>query len=186
MNKLNIEVKYSPSYRPQAIGMLERQHRSLKDSLKAAIEDMGQKHQENWMDFLPLVLLGRSTSLQPDIGSSPSEMAFGVNVKIPGQLLDDLTDKDSVESLKNLLTETKKKTIRPICQPSRHNPPERPLSGIPAGVTHVYTKEHQTTGLQTAFQGPFPLVEQLSRSTVKIEVGIFKNGEKRYEVYWDI
>ena len=49
-------------------------------------------------------------------------------------------------------------------------------------MTHVYTKEHQTTGLQTAFQGPFPLVEQLSRSTVKIEVGIFKNGEKRYEV----
>ena len=46
MNKFNIEVTYSPSYRPQAIGMLERQHRSLKNSLKAAIEDMGQKHQE--------------------------------------------------------------------------------------------------------------------------------------------
>ena len=33
-------------YRPQSIGMLERQHRPLKDSLKAAIEDMGQKYQD--------------------------------------------------------------------------------------------------------------------------------------------
>ena len=182
MAKLNIEVTYSPLYRPQAVGMLERQHRSLKDSLKAAIEDMGQKYQDKWMDFLPLVLLGRSASLQPDIGASPSEMTFGTNVKIPGQLLSDLTDKDSVESLKNLLHETKKNTLRAVSQPSRHNPPERPLPGIPDGVTHVYTKQHQTTGLQTAFQGPFPLVEKLSKSTVKIEVGVFKNGDKRYEV----
>ena len=56
MDKLNIEVKYSASYRPESIGMLERQHRSLKDSIKAAIVDvenslksslleMAEKHQ---------------------------------------------------------------------------------------------------------------------------------------------
>ena len=50
MDKLNIQVKYSALYRPQAVGMLERQHRSLKDSLKAAIEDMGNKYQDKWMD----------------------------------------------------------------------------------------------------------------------------------------
>ena len=46
MTKLNIKVKYLALYRPQAIGMLERQHRPLKDSLKAAIEDMGEKYQD--------------------------------------------------------------------------------------------------------------------------------------------
>ena len=89
MAKLNIKVQYSASYRPQAIGMLERQHRSIKDSLKAAIEDMGQKYQDRWMDYLPLVLLGRRTSLQPDVGASPSELTFGTNVRIPGQILFD-------------------------------------------------------------------------------------------------
>ena len=40
MAKLNVDIKYSALYRPQSIGILERQHRSLKDSLKASIEDM--------------------------------------------------------------------------------------------------------------------------------------------------
>ena len=57
MEKLNIDVKYSALYRPQSIGMLERQHRGLKDSLRAALEDMGQQHQDKWLDFLPWVLL---------------------------------------------------------------------------------------------------------------------------------
>ena len=64
MAKLNIKVKYLALYRPQAIGTLERQHRPLKDSLKAAIEDMGEKYQDRWMEFLPLVLLGRRTAFQ--------------------------------------------------------------------------------------------------------------------------
>ena len=46
MDKLNIEVKYSALYRPQSIGMLERQHQGLKNSLKAALLDMGTTHQE--------------------------------------------------------------------------------------------------------------------------------------------
>ena len=89
MDNLNVEVKYSALYRPQAIGMLERQHRPLKESPKAAIEDMGNKYQESWMDYLPLILLGKNTALQPDIEASPSEMSFGLNVRIPGQLLND-------------------------------------------------------------------------------------------------
>ena len=84
MSKLNIEVKYSALYRPQAIGMLERQHRGLKDSLKAALIDMGETHQDKWLDFLPFVLLGRRVAHQPDIGASASEMVFGKNVAIPG------------------------------------------------------------------------------------------------------
>ena len=67
MSKLNIKVTYSALYRPQAIGMLERQHRDIKNSLRAAIEDMGNKYQEKWMTYLPLVLLGKNTALQLDI-----------------------------------------------------------------------------------------------------------------------
>ena len=58
MAKLNVNIKYSALYRPQAMGMIERQHRSLKDSLKAAINDLADKHQNKWLDFLPFVVLG--------------------------------------------------------------------------------------------------------------------------------
>ena len=53
MDRFHIDVKYSALYRPESIGLLERQHRPLKDSLKAAMVDMGEAHQENWMNFLP-------------------------------------------------------------------------------------------------------------------------------------
>ena len=36
LDKLNIKVQYSALYRPESIGMLERQHQGLKNSLKAA------------------------------------------------------------------------------------------------------------------------------------------------------
>ena len=103
MSKLNINVKYSALYRPQSIGMLERQHRGLKDSLKAALVDMGEKHNNRWIDHLPFVLLGRRVALQPDIGVSASEMTFGMNVRIPGQLLHDPGNLPEGPELHNIL-----------------------------------------------------------------------------------
>ena len=50
---------------------------------------MAEKHQENWVDHLPFVLLGRRVALQEDIQASASELTFGMNVRIPGQLLHD-------------------------------------------------------------------------------------------------
>ena len=89
LDKLHIEVKYSALYRPQSVGLLERQHKSIKDSLKACLVEMGEKHQDRWLDHLPFVLLGRRVAYQPDLGASASEMVYGTNVRIPGQLLHD-------------------------------------------------------------------------------------------------
>ena len=182
MTRLNIKVQYSASYRPQSIGLLERQHRSIKDSLKAAIVEMGEKYQNKWLDYLPFVLLGRRVAHQPDIGASSSEMCFGTNVRIPGQLLMDPGEIEDEETLQSLLQDVRQKTLRPISQPSRHNKQEPLLPGIPADAKFAYTKQHQTTGLQPPYEGPFKIAEKLSRSTVKLEVGIFKDGRKRYEI----
>ena len=182
MSKLNIKVKYSALYRPESIGMLERQHRGLKDSLKAALVDMGEKHTNRWIDHLPFVLLGRRVALQPDIGASASELTFGMNVRIPGQLLHDPGNLPSGPELQNILQKVKNATNTEACQPSRHNKPEAPLKEIPPNITHVYTRQHQTTGLQTPFEGPFRIEERVSRSVIKIEVGTYKDGRKRYEL----
>ena len=182
MSKLNVNINYSALYRPQAMGMLERQHRSLKDSLKASINDMADKHQNKWLDFLPFVALGKNATLQPDVGASPNELAFGTNLRIPGQLLSDPEEIPSAESLKNLLQEVKIKTANPAVQPSRHNPVETPLPDIPANVTHAYTRQHKVTGLHTPFEGPFRIASRPSKSTVQLEVGVYSNGEKRFEI----
>ena len=109
-------------------------------------------------------------------------MTYGLNLKIPGQLLLDPAAEESDKEIKSLVQSVKLKTDNAAVQPSRHNQPEKGLKDIPAGVTHVYTRQHQTKGLDCPYEGPFRIAERLSRSTIKIEVGLFKNGEKRYEV----
>ena len=56
------------------------------------------------------------------------------------------------------------------------------IKPLPEDVQFVYTKQHQTTGLQPPFEGPFRVAERLSRSTFKLEVGTYKDGTKRYEI----
>ena len=182
MSKLNIEVKYSALYRPESIGILERQHRSIKDSLKAAIVDMGEKHQDKWLDILPFVLLGRRVAVQPDLQASASEYALGMNVKIPGQILVEPGQYETEESLQTLLENVRNKTNNPTRQTSRHNKSETELPDLPEGLTHVFTRQHQTTGLQTPYMGPFRVHSRPSRSTFKIEVGTYKDGTKRFEI----
>ena len=182
MSKLHIDIKYSALYRPQGIGMLERQHRDVKTSLKAAIEDMAGKHQDKWLDHLPFVLLGKRVALQPDIGASPSELAFGMNVRIPGQVLYDPGEIPSELELQEILRKVRTNTNRNAMQPSAHVKKEDELPEIPLNVTHVYTRQHKATGLQTPYEGPFRIASRPSRSTVQIEVGLYKSGEKRYEI----
>ena len=133
------------------------------------------------MDFLPLVILGKNSAFQPDIGASPCELTHGINVKIPGQLLNDPEDQ-SAEELRDLLSSVRRRTNNSAVQPSRHSPPEKKLPGVPPDVTSVYTKQHQTTGLEPPYEGPFVIADRLTNSTLKIEVGEYKNGEKRYEI----
>ena len=56
------------------------------------------------------------------------------------------------------------------------------LKELPEHITHVYARQHKTTGLQSPYEGPFKVDSRPSRSTVKIEVGTLKSGEKRFEI----
>ena len=181
MDNLNVEVKYSALYRPESIGMLERQHRSLKDSIKAALVEMAEQHQSNWLNHLPFIVLGKNSAVQEDLGASPNELAYGMNFRLPGQILVDPGEPQSEKELHEILNEVRTNTIREAKQPSRHSRPEPSLPPIPEGATHAYTRQHQTTGLQTPYEGPFKIDSWVSRSVVKLEVGVYKDGRKRYE-----
>ena len=161
--------------------MLERQHRSIKDSLKAALLEMAEKHEDKWLDHLPFVILGKNATLQPDIGASPSEMSFGMNVVIPGQILMDPGNLPDGPQLQDILRNVRNNTLNSVVQPSHHTKPTD-LPGVPLGATHAYTRQHQTTGLQCPYQGPFKILEFPSKSTAKLLVGYFKSGEERHEI----
>uniref|UniRef100_UPI00358DFA03 coiled-coil domain-containing protein 138 n=1 Tax=Myxine glutinosa TaxID=7769 RepID=UPI00358DFA03 len=66
------------AYHPQANGLCERFHRSLKAALRASFHDGG------WVDRLPWVLLGHRTAHKDDLRASAAELAFGQPLRVPG------------------------------------------------------------------------------------------------------
>lgn len=75
---LGITHLRTTAYHPQANGIIERWHRTLKASIMC--------HKTNdWCDVLPIVLLGLRSTFKPDIQSTPAEMIYGETLKLPGE-----------------------------------------------------------------------------------------------------
>ena len=139
---------------------------------------MGNTHQDRWVDQLPWTLLSKRVALQQDLGASAAQLTFGgLNPSLPGALLTDPGEPMSKNQLRDLITNLQKNDNNLTVQPSRHQPePSRPDAVLPPGTTHVMAKQHKTTGLDPSWDGPFPILETVSRSQIKIKVGHFKDG----------
>ncbi|CAI5694697.1 unnamed protein product [Oreochromis niloticus] len=74
-------VHRTTAYHPQANGMCERFHRSLKAAFRASLTD------GNWVDRLPWVLLGLRCAVKEDLGVSPAELVLGQPLRVPGEFL---------------------------------------------------------------------------------------------------
>ena len=108
---LNIDIKHTPIYWPQGNGLLERNHQSLKNSLKAQLIEMGTTYQDKWYHFLPWALLGRRTAFNKDLGTSSSELALGTHVQVPGAILQPV-DSSSEPNIQDILKKLEFKNNR--------------------------------------------------------------------------
>ena len=100
---LGIQVNYVPRYHQSTNGAVERQHRTIKESLKASLLEMGDLHRENWMAQLPFTLLGRRVAFQPDLGASPADYTLGASPLIPGFVFPDNHNPEDNQALLRLL-----------------------------------------------------------------------------------
>ena len=185
MNKtLNIDVKFTALYSPMSNAMVERQHQSLKNSLKTALIDMGNTHQDRWIDQLPWTLLSKRVALHQDVGASAAQLTFGgLSPALPGALLTDPGAPMSTKQLQDLVKNLQVKSSVPAVQTSLHQPePSRPDAVLPPGTTHVIARQHKTTGLDPSWSGPFPVLEKVSRSQILIKVGHYRDGSIRSEL----
>lgn len=78
---LGIRHQMTTSYHPQANGMVERFHRTMK----AALRD--QDSASTWITRLPLVLLGIRSAIKTDLGSSAAEYVYGEPMRLPGDFI---------------------------------------------------------------------------------------------------
>ncbi|GBN65351.1 hypothetical protein AVEN_130684-1 [Araneus ventricosus] len=73
---LGVEQTRTTAYHPQSNGAVERFHRHLKSALMEHLP-------ENWLDALPLILLGIRSSFKPDLATSSAESVYGTTLKLP-------------------------------------------------------------------------------------------------------
>ena len=168
------------------MGGVERKHRDLKESLKAKLHQVADESGENWMEMLPWVLLGRRTAYQQDLEATSAEFVLGANPLIPGDIVGEPGPPLKNDQLKSLLNSLRAQASKTAVQTSSHQePPVHEPENLDK-VTHVRLKRHKLGPLQHSYEGPFPILERVGRSCIKVQVGLFADGTPRVETHhWE-
>ena len=139
----------------------------MKSALKAKIGS-----DPNWVDALPLVLLGMRAAVKSDLNCSVAEMVFGETLRLPGEFFvpsdgDVAADPAFVADLRQKI-----RLLRPIL-PVWHGGESR-LSYVSqelSSATHVFVRVGpRKTPLQSPYQGPFKVLERREKY-VKLDLG---------------
>ena len=81
-NRYGIEHHHTTPYHLQSNGKIERLHRTLKEVLRSG----STNEDKEWIQTLPLVLLGLRNKIN-DSGLSPSQILFGTSTRLPGDVI---------------------------------------------------------------------------------------------------
>ena len=88
-----VHSETTPAYNPEANGMVERWHRTLKNTISC-----DQYIDKNWASRLLIILLGLRAQPHLDSGLSPHQQAFGMELTLPADLASkEAQELDSVE-----------------------------------------------------------------------------------------
>lgn len=141
------------SYHPASNGMVERWHRSMKSAIMC-------HETTEWVNTLPIVLLGLRTSIKEDIKTSSAELVFGTTLRIPGEFLVDYEGTDCQQLYVQQLR-TYMRGIRPV--PTSHHCRKRPfVHKTLFDCSHVFVKNDAKKSLEQPFDGPYLVLRRIS------------------------
>jgi cleavage and polyadenylation specificity factor subunit 1 len=157
MNQLlGISSTRTTAYHPQANGMVERFHRQLKAALKARLSG------PNWMDELPIALLGIRSAWKEDSECSSADLVYGTNLHLPGEFFPSSNDLGTTNLSAQFLRDLQQK-MRTVLPPSPKYHGKQPVN-VPQNLNtakFVYVrKDSHRTPLQRPYLGPFPVIEK--------------------------
>ena len=152
MHSLGTVRLRTTAYHPIANGLVERFHRQLKAALRACPDPV------QWVDALPLILLGIRTTLKQDLGCSVAELVYGTTLRIPGEFFTSTasTGVDAASYVEQL-----KATMRHL-QATPPRVSDRPKVYISKDLTsssHVFVRHDAVRKpLQQPYDGPFKVL----------------------------
>ncbi|GAB1862847.1 Galactose-1-phosphate uridylyltransferase [Camponotus japonicus] len=150
------------AYHPAANGILERWHRTLKNSIIC-------HSKENWIEVLPTVLLGLRTCLKEDLYASPAEMLYGSTLRIPGEFFieEDLPQDPEIFLEKHRIFMRNIKS-----QPTAHHHKKTPFFHKNLyDCSHVWIRDDSVRKpLQPPYSGPFPIVNRINDYLFAVDI----------------
>lgn len=146
------------AYHPQSNGMIERAHRTIKSALKA--------RKENWLQALPVILLGIRNTPNEN-GFSPFSTVTGTSLLIPKLMVDaDSADMDELNNatIKELAKEMLKLDARDLASGKSHSFPK---TFIPEGLQtcdKVWLRvDRVRKPLEAPYSGPYKVIERMPK-----------------------
>lgn len=151
-------LRSSPRH-PQANGMIERFHRTMKSAIKC-------QNNERWSETLPMIMLALRCVFKDDIKATPAEMVYGENIKLPCDFFEDINDDsfgaEFVQELRELI-----RKIQPVPASNHANNKVFVQKDLQT-CTHVFLRDDAVRPpLKTPYDGPY---EILSRNDKTFEI----------------
>lgn len=141
------EHRRTTAYHPACNGLVERFHRQLKTSITC-------HGNENWVESLPLVLLGIRSAYKEDIKGTAAELVYGETLRLPGDFLQPETHEanDILDYIARLRMFARNLQPAPA---SRHGSKTIFVFKDLATSSHVFLKDNASSGsFKPSYTGP--------------------------------
>lgn len=149
-NRLNIQHLRTTAYHPQANGLIERFHRTLKTALACNGKD--------WALNLPMVMLALRNTTKEDLQASPAQLVLGENQHLPGEFFTPNKIKETHQILTELFSTIGKIKSTSTANHAAHKPF---IHKELANCTHVFIRrEMMKAALTPSYSGPFEVLKR--------------------------
>ena len=150
---LGCKIHHTTAYHPQANGLVETFHRSLKAALRARLTTTA------WMDELPWVLLGLRNMPKEDLGTSVADMVYGAPLTIPGTFVAPSSSPKATEHLQSM----REIVGRLIPAPDAWHGlrPTANTGGLRDADLGLVRRDASHGPLQTPYTGPYRVLQRL-------------------------